>query len=142
MKPTDLPDSLSFALHAEQAIYGGVVERVAQIALVLLGVAFPAHVFGWLPSQWPLERLPQWWGESARHVAAIAPPSGWPELVLVRADLLNLAGIALLCSAPSLGLIGLVPRYWRRGERAYALICLALLALLAVAAVGMPQRGR
>jgi hypothetical protein len=135
-----LPDSQ--ALHAEQSGYAGFVSRLVWLGLAVIGLAFPAYVLGWLAPQWPLERLPTWWGLSAQQVAQLAPPSGWPGAdVFVRPDLLSLAGIAVLASAPALGLLGLVRPYWRRGDHLYVWICLALVALLVVAAVAVPRRG-
>lgn len=140
--PEDLLLADAQMLRAEQSAYAGFVEKLVRLGLAVIVLAFPAYVLDWLKPHWPLERLPLWWGLSAQRVAQLAPPSGWPgPEVFVRPDLLSLAGIAALASAPALGLLGLVRRYQRRGDYTYLLICLSLVALLVVAAVAVPQRG-
>ncbi len=140
--PEDLLQADAPMLRAEQSAYASLVERLVRLALGVIVVSFPAYVLGWLTPQWPLERLPLWWGLSAQRIAALAPPSGWPgPEVFIRPDLLSLAGIAALASAPALGLLGLIRRYQRRGDYIYLSICLSLVALLVVTAVAVPQRG-
>ena len=85
------------------------------------------------------ERLPALWTlpvDAFRSAAGM--PAGWHWVALLhRADIANLAGIALLASCSLPALLALVPLYARRGERLFAALCIAQVLVLLFAAAGV-----
>lgn len=134
----DRPHDGDARVAPEQQRYARWLDLGMRTGLALLALTFAVYVFGWLPARVPFESLPRLWTlpvEDYLREAGLAP--GWTWLWNIgHGDRLALTGIALLAgiSLPCLAL--LVPAYWKRGDRAHALIALALVGLLALAASG------
>jgi len=92
-----------------------------------------------LPTQVPLQRLPELWNQPvARYLALTGAPTGWQWATLLQhGDVLGFVGIALLAGCSGVCLLSLLPLYRRRGDRAYLGLCLAQMAVLLVAAAGL-----
>jgi hypothetical protein len=141
MKPRDLPPGLVPDQRlSEQLRYATLLEHWTRVGQVVLVVAFAAYLLGLLPPQVSFDRLQQLWMQPLpRFLELSDSPTGWHWLAQPgRGEVLNLLGIAVLSSGPSLCLLGLVPSYLRRGERAAAAFCVAMAVLLLFAAAGSP----
>ena len=95
---------------------------------------------GVLPSQVPLQRLPELWNQPvARYLELTGAPTGWQWVTLLQhGDMLGFVGIAAAGRLLRLPACCRCCRcIVRRGDRAYLGLCLAQLAVLLVAAAGV-----
>lgn len=122
-----------------QLRYARLLDWGTRIGLALLLASFAVYVSGVLPSQVPLQRLPELWNQPvARYLALTGAPTGWQWVTLLQhGDVLGFVGIALLAGCSGVCLLSLLPLYRRRGDRAYLGLCLAQMAVLLVAAAGL-----
>ena len=122
-----------------QLRYARLLDCGTRIGLALLLASFAVYVSGVLPSQVPLQRLPELWNQPvARYLALTGAPTGWQWVTLLQhGDVLGFVGIALLAGCSGVCLLSLLPLYRRRGDRAYLGLCLAQMAVLLVAAAGL-----
>ena len=122
-----------------QLRYARLLDWGTRIGLALLLASFAVYVSGVLPSQVPLQRLPELWNQPvARYLALTGAPTGWQWATLLQhGDVLGFVGIALLAGCSGVCLLSLLPLYRRRGDRAYLGLCLAQMAVLLVAAAGL-----
>lgn len=122
-----------------QLRYARLLDWGARIGMALLVASFAIYISGVLPSQVPLQRLPELWNQPvARYLELTGAPTGWQWVTLLQhGDVLGLLGIALLAGCSGACLVSLLPLYRRRGDRAYLALCLAQLAVLLVAAAGV-----
>ena len=122
----------------EQTRYAVLLEAGARVGLAVAVVSFAAYLFGLMPTQVPVERLPQLWSLPVEQfLEHTASPTGWAWLAQLRhGDMAALAGIAVLagCSVPCL--LALVPLYQRRKDRAFVVLCVAEAAVIVLAASG------
>lgn len=130
------------AASPEQLAYAKVLARTTRVGAVVLVLAFAAYVTGLLPAYVPLAQVPALWHLSAaQYLAATGSAPGWGWLARVtHGEFASLAGIAILAGASLVSLVGVLVRFHRRGDRAFALICAALLAVIAIAASGVLNR--
>jgi hypothetical protein len=123
----------------EQLLYARLLDWGARLGFVLLVVGFAAYVFGWAEALVPLEQLPQVWGQPADVFRQrTGMPQGWGWLGLVhKADVANLAGIALLagCSLPPL--LAAMALYLKQREWTPALLCAGVVVVVLLAASGL-----
>lgn len=126
----------------EQGRYARVLAAASRAGLLVLVLSFAAYAGGWVDAHVSPEQLPALWGQPAeRFIALTDSPRGWAWLRhLDQADMVGLAGIALLAGAPLLGLLALLPLYGARRDRAYLLITLAAAAVILLAASGWLNR--
>jgi hypothetical protein len=122
----------------EQHRYAALLDWSSRLGLAVLVLGFAAYATGWLPAQVPVERLPELWSlPVGRFLAETGSPTGWGWVVLLhRADMLGLLGIAILAGGSIACLLALVPLYAARGDRAYVWICLVEVAVVVLAASG------
>lgn len=122
-----------------QLRYARLLDWGARIGMALLVASFAIYISGVLPSQVPLQHLPELWNQPvARYLELTGAPTGWQWVTLLQhGDVLGLLGIALLAGCSGACLVSLLPLYRRRGDRAYLALCLAQLAVLLVAAAGV-----
>ena len=122
-----------------QLRYARLLDWGARIGMAFLVASFAIYISGVLPSQVPLQRLPELWNQPvARYLELTGAPTGWQWVTLLHhGDVLGLLGIALLAGCSGACLVSLLPLYRRRGDRAYLALCLAQLAVLLVAAAGV-----
>ena len=127
----------------DAARYAFLLDWGTRLGVLTLVLSFGAYLFGLLPPHVPLDQLPSVWSlPVSSYLQRTQSPTGWGWLALAyKGDLSNLIGIALLagCSLPPL--LGLIPLYLQRGERAYAAICAAIATVLVLAASGLLTGG-
>lgn len=124
--------------------YATLLEWGTRVGLFALIVSFAVNLLEWFPPHVPLDVLPQVWGLPAKaFLEQTRTPTGWGWLALAfkEGDMANLIGIAVLagCSLPPL--LALVPFYWRRKDRTYAVMCAAIAMVLVLAASGVLTGG-
>ena len=126
-------------VHREHALYARLLEIGVHTALALLILAFVAYVFGLLPEHVPVGELHKYWGlPVGEYLRQTNTPAGWGWIRLIaHADVMNLAGVALLASVAPLCMLALVPLHAARRDRAYVLITLANIAVVLLAASGL-----
>ncbi|MDE1927284.1 MAG: hypothetical protein KGL18_03485 [Burkholderiales bacterium] len=122
----------------EQARYAQWLAWTSHAGLALMLLAFAAYLGGALPAFVPRHRLPEIWSHpAARYRAETGMPQGWGWVRLLgHADMLALAGVALLAASTGIGLAALLPRCARRGDRALVAVCCAEILVLLLAASG------
>lgn len=127
----------------EQLRYARWIDWGTRLGLLVLVTSFVAYAVGWPAPRVPVQRLPELWSLPVEgFLQATGTPAGWGWLAqLGHGDMLGLLGIAVLagCSVPAL--LGLVPLFWTRGDRALALLCAAEVAVLLLAASGLLMAG-
>lgn len=128
---------------AEREAYARWLELGSRVGFVLLVIGLVVYVTEMVEPHVPIDQLPALWvlpAERFLQEARIAPGWGWVALVH-RADLMNVAGIAVLagCSIPPLGAALAVFR--ARGERTFAILCALQIAVLLFAASGLLTGG-
>jgi hypothetical protein len=123
---------------AEQQRYARMVAWGTHAGLVVLLLSFAAYVSGWLPSSVPPGELVGLWTlPSADYVRQAGTPVGWGWLGQLRhGDVAALLGIAILAGCSVLALLGVLPLYARRGERAFVALVLLQIAIIVFAAWG------
>lgn len=123
--------------------YARLLDWGTRIGLVLLLASFAVYVMDLLPSQVPLQRLPELWSQPlAGYLASTGAPTGWQWLgQLQHGDVLGLVGIAVLAGCSGLCLLSLLPLYIRQGDRAYFGLCVVQVVVLVVAAAGVLSGG-
>lgn len=135
--------SVDSAVDEAQLRYARLLDWGTRIGLVLLLTSFVAYVSGLLPSQVPLERLPELWNQPVhRYLALTGVSTGWSWVTLLHhGDVLGLAGIAVLAGCSGLCLLSVLQLYRARNDNAYLLLCLAQVAVLLLAASGLLNAG-
>jgi hypothetical protein len=127
----------------EQLLYARLLDWGARLGFVLLVAGFAAYVLGWADALVPPEQLPQLWNQPAdvfrQHTGM---PAGWGWLGLLhKADVANLAGIALLagCSLPPL--LAAMGLYLKQRQWTPALLCAGVVVVVLLAASGLLGAG-
>ena len=122
----------------EQVRYARLLDWAARVGLAVLVVSFAAYVRGLMGAHVPPERLPQLWGHPVdRFIELTGSPVGWGWLQRIHlGDMAGLLGIAILAGGSVVCLLGLVPLYLERRDRAFTLISLAEVAVIVLAASG------
>ena len=122
----------------EQLRYARFLDWGTRAGMAVLLLSFAAYVFGWVEAHVPPQRLAEFWSLPVdRFLEQTRSPQGWGWLVLLpRGDIAGLLGIAILAGSSVLCLLGLVPLYHARGDRAFVVICLAEAMILLRAASG------
>ena len=123
----------------EQKLYGTWLLWGTRATLTLLIAAFALYVLGLVPAHVPIEQLPQLWELPADELlrrTGVQPGWGWASLV-ARADMLNMAGIALVASVSIPCVAAVLPIFVKRGEPVLAWICVLQVAVLVLAASGV-----
>lgn len=123
---------------AEHLAYARLLELGSQLGFALLVLAFAVYLFGLLPPLVPLEQLPGLWQlPSEQFRVRTHGTTGWGWVMnLAHGDVAGLVGVAVLASCSVVGLIALVPRYARLGDRIYVVLCLLQVLVMALAASG------
>lgn len=128
---------------ADATRYARLLDWGTRAGVLTLVLSFAAYLFGLLQPHVPLDQLPGVWNlPVASYLHHTQSPTGWGWLALAhKGDLSNLVGIALLagCSLPPL--LGLIPLYLKRGDRAYAAVCALIAMVLLLAASGLLTGG-
>jgi len=128
--------------HPEQLRYAAVLHWSALAGFLTMVVTYATYVLGWLPSQVPLQRLPQLWSLSApEYLRATGTPKGWSWLLSMNeGDSASHLGIAILSACSIVCVLSIVPIYAKRKQTAYVVICLLEVAMLLVSAAGIIHR--
>lgn len=126
-------------LAEDQLRYARVLAFGTNAGLGVLVVLFGIYVLGVVEPQVAHERLPALWQlPAARFLEEAGIADGWGWFVLLnRADVLTLVGIAALsiCSVPCL--LAVMPLYWAAGQRMLFVICALEVVVLLSAASGL-----
>jgi hypothetical protein len=121
----------------EQTLFARWLDLGTRLGFLVLLASFVGYVFGALDPHVPPHELPLLWGLPVDHyVAAAGAPTGWGWLALViKADYLNYAGVALLASVTLAAYARIVPVLVRQGARLRAGIAVLQVLVLVVAAL-------
>ncbi|HZZ91510.1 MAG TPA: hypothetical protein VFE23_03055 [Usitatibacter sp.] len=121
-----------------QAIYARWMQAGVWVGLAAILASFAVYVTGLLPANIPPAELPSVWSlPTAEYIARTGAPSGWEWIHrLYQGDVLNFAGVALLCSVTIACSVRIVVPLLRARERALALIVVLQVVVMLVAASG------
>lgn len=91
-------DKQNYTNFEGQELYGVILEKVTNAALLMLAVTFSLYLFGVMDPFIPTAELPNYWMLSLTDfMAASGAPTGWGWVNhLDKGDYINIAGIALL----------------------------------------------
>lgn len=122
----------------EQLRYARLLDGGTRAGLLVLLASFTAYVLELAGSHVPPQRLTEVWQHPvSRYIELTGSPTGWGWVMLIhRGDIAGLAGIAILAGCSLLCLAALVPLYFRRGDRVYAMLCIVEIAIVVLAASG------
>lgn len=127
----------------EQLIYAGVLNHGMKVGFVMLVVTFAIYVSGILTPHVPVEDLSRYWSMPVKeylHKADIHP--GWFWLSkLGSGDFLNFVGIAFLAGVTIMCYISIIPVFFRKKDKVYAILAITEVAILALAASGILKSG-
>jgi hypothetical protein len=120
----------------EELRYAKVLDIGMKVGFVLLVLSFAAYVTGILPPLVSLDRLPEYWGLSAKEFAeATNMPRGWGWVRLIgKGDILTLASIAYLAAVSIVCSLAVLPIFTRRRDVVFLLITLLQMCVLVLAA--------
>ncbi|HUW00543.1 MAG TPA: hypothetical protein VMV88_10335 [Gallionella sp.] len=124
---------------SEQLSYAEVLHWSTLLGFIVLVVTFAAYVLGWLPTDIPLERLPQLWNLPLNeYLKATGIPTGWSWLFLMnKGDFASQLGIAILSGCSIACIIAIMPAYAKAKNFTYIAICILEIAVLALSASGI-----
>lgn len=127
----------------ENLRYARLLDGGTRLGLLVLVLSFAAYLSGLMQAHVPVDRLPELWGHPVRQYLELTQaPTGWGWVALIaRGDVAALAGIVVLSGCSLLALGGLVPIYWRRGDRIYAFLCGLEIIVIVLAASGWLSGG-
>jgi len=127
----------------EHLRYAVILEYGVWAALFVLATSYLAYLAGWATPLVPLDQVQQHWGLSHdAFVAATGMPVKWRWLTqLQHPDMANLLGIAMLGLLSCAGLLGVLPVFWRRKDKAFCTAIILELAVVLLAASGVITRG-
>ena len=127
----------------EQLRYATWLEWGTRVGLAVLVLSFLGYAIGLLPAQVTPQRLAELWGlPVSQYLQQSGAGTGWAWLAhWTKGDTLGLVGIVVLagCSVPAL--LALLPLFWARGDKTYALLVLAEVAVVVLAASGVLTGG-
>jgi len=124
---------------SEQLSYAEVLHWSTLLGFIVLVVTFAAYVLGWLPTDIPLERLPQLWGLPLdEYLKATGTPTGWSWLFMMnKGDFASQLGIAILSGCSIACIIAIMPAYAKAKNFTYIAICILEIAVLVLSASGI-----
>jgi len=127
----------------EQQDYGVLLERLVNVGMIFLVVAFALYMTGVLPPLVPIEDLPQAWTLPLNDfIAQTGAPTGWGWLDhLATGDYLNFAGIAFLATVTGICYVGLLIGFIKDGKKLYIYIALIEIGLMLLAAANITGGG-
>jgi len=127
----------------EQITYAGILDKGMKFGLLLITATFFVYVFGILSPHIPLTSISNYWGLSVHeYLEEAGIHTGWSWLsMLHKGDFLNFAGIAFLSGVTMVCFIGIIPIFFRKGDKVYAAIAVLEVLVLALAASGILKAG-
>lgn len=127
----------------EQLRYAGLMEWGARLGIAVLLVTFTLYASGMIQADIAPEQWATLWNKPLHtYLELTARPTGWGWLHrLDRGDYLSLSGIAILAGSSMASVLALVPLYWRRQDRVYAVIAVLQVLVLLLAASGLIRAG-
>jgi uncharacterized membrane protein len=133
-----LPEQLPEQLH-----YATLLERGAWLGMAMLVITFTIYAFGLMPAEIAPAQWPSLWDKPVRtYIELTGAPTGWGWLSrLAKSDYASLSGVAVLAGCSMLSVLALIPMYWKRRDRAFALIATLQVLVLLLAASGMLRAG-
>lgn len=123
----------------EQLIYAKVLDSGMKIGLIGLIVSFIVYLTGILEPYMPVKDLPKYWGLSVhQYLEATGIEQGWTWLRLLnKGDFLNFLGIALLAGVTIACYLAVIPIFFRKKDRIYAILAILEVLVLLLAASGI-----
>jgi hypothetical protein len=133
------PSHAEDSIRPEQLRYARLLDVLSKLGFAALVAGFLAYAFGLLDAHVTVEQLPSLWTMPlAEYLKATQTPTGWAWLAhLHKGEYAGLLGIAMLSGCSAVCLAGIVPIYFRRGDRAYAALCVLEIVVLLLAASGV-----
>ena len=124
--------------HPEQLHYATVLHWSTLAGFIVLIATFVVYMFGWLPSNIPLQQLPQLWGLPASEFLKVTGmQTGWSWLFMMgKGDSASQLGIAILSGCSIACILAVMPDYAKSRNITYLMICILEIVVLVVSASG------
>lgn len=139
--------TISIKASEEQLLYANILEKGMFFGLLLMFITFPIYVFGIIKSAIPVDQIANYWNQPVHeYLQAINQnflhletlPTGWSWITLIgNADFLNFVPIVILSGVTIVCYAAVVPGMFRRGDKAYAIMCIVEVVILSLAASGL-----
>jgi hypothetical protein len=131
----------------EQLLYATILEKGMLIGLGLMFITFALYVFGILPAVIPLSDVSGLWSQpvheylvhiNQNYLHWTHLPTGWSWMHLIgKGDFINFIPVAILSGVTIVCYLFIVPGFFKRGDKAYAIMALAEAVILTLAASGL-----
>ena len=127
----------------EQGEYGILLDKMVNLGMIFLLVAFGLYMLGILEPLVPIEQLPQAWTLSLdEFIAQTGAPTGWSWVNhIMTGDYLNFAGIAFLAAVTGICYLVLLWGFIQDGHKLYITLTLIEIALMVLAAANVTGGG-
>lgn len=127
----------------EQAEYGVLLEKLVNLGMIFLLVAFALYMTGYLEPLVPISELPEAWKLPLNDfIAQTGAPTGWSWLDhILTGDYLNFAGIAFLAGVTGICYLLLLVRFIQDGHKLYITVALIEIGLMVLAAANITGGG-
>lgn len=127
----------------EQLAYAHLLDKGMKIGLVMVIVTFLIYVTGILSPHIPVGELNKYWGMSVHeYLKQTGIHSGWSWLgMLGKGDFLNFVGIAFLGGITIVCYLRIIPIFFRKKDKVYAVLAILEVLVLVFAASGILKAG-
>lgn len=127
----------------EQLRYATLLERGSWLGMAMLVITFTVYALQLIPAEIAPAQWPSLWDKPVReYIQLSGAPTGWGWLgKLGKSDYASLIGVAVLAGCSMLSMLALIPMYFKRRDRAFALIATLQVLVLVLAASGMLRAG-
>lgn len=131
----------------EQVLYADVLAKGMYAGLLLMIMTFALYVFGIMEPAIPLNEIANYWNMPVHEYQEAINQTflhrehvvtGWSWLGLInKGDFVNFIPIAMLSGVTIICYIAVAPGMFRRGDKAYGIICILEVLILSLAASGL-----
>ena len=127
----------------EHIVYANILFWGAWAGLAVLVLTYVLYVSGILAPHIPLETVTKLWAKPVHaYITEGQVPHGWGWVSLLHTgDFLNFVGIAILAALTVVAFVPLIPAFWRKGDKLYAVIAVLEILVLVAAASGLISAG-
>jgi len=127
----------------EQLAYANLLDTGMKVGLVGLLITFIVYLLGFLPSQIPINELPNLWSLKIHDfLEKTGLPIGWGWLKnIYKGDYLNYIPIAFLGGLTILCYFRILPIFIKKKDTPYVIITLLEILILILAATGIFKVG-
>jgi len=138
-----LKAGVSVEASREQIVFANMLFWGAWGGLAILIVTYLLYVTGVLAPHVPVDLVTQLWSKPVHaYVEQGKVPLGWGWVSLLHTgDFLNFVGIVILAALTMVAYLPLIPAFWKKDDKVYAIIAIVEVLVLVAAASGLIAAG-